>query len=60
MPRTKKIIDADAHVFEPSDIWLRYLDASLREVVARTPGLEKWQQHRQRWPEKSFSIGLYS
>ena len=37
MPRTEKIIDSDAHVFEPQDIWLRYLDASLREVVTSDP-----------------------
>ena len=39
MTRSQRIIDADAHVFEPQDIWLRYVDAPLREMVTRTPGL---------------------
>ncbi len=30
MPTTKKIINSDGHVFEPQDIWLRYLEAPSR------------------------------
>ena len=37
MSTTEKIIDSDAHVFEPHDIWLRYVDAPLREMVDPGP-----------------------
>ena len=60
VPRTERIIDSDAHVFEPQDIWLRYLDASLREVVTSIPGLENWQQHEATMARRVVSIGVHS
>jgi len=43
VPRTEAIIDADAHVFEPHDIWMRYLDAPLSGIglLASTDSLKK-------------------
>jgi len=43
VPTTKAIIDADAHVFEPHDIWLRYLDAPRRGIglLASADSLKK-------------------
>ena len=58
MPRTNKIVDADAHVFEPSDIWLRYLDASLREVVTTTPGVENGNSTGSDGPTSRFPLGF--
>ena len=30
-----RVVDADAHVIEPDDLWARYFDASLRERAPR-------------------------
>ncbi|HEX4987221.1 MAG TPA: hypothetical protein VFW91_00455, partial [Candidatus Binatia bacterium] len=58
MPRTERIIDSDAHVFEPQDIWLRYLDASLREVVTSIPGLENGNSTGNDGPASRFPLGF--
>jgi len=58
VPTTGAIIDADAHVFEPQDIWLRYLDAPLREIVARTPGLENGNSTGNDGPPSRFPLGF--
>ena len=58
MPRTEKIIDSDAHVFEPQDIWLRYLEAPLREVVTSIPGLENGNSTGNDGPASRFPLGF--
>ncbi|MBM2802318.1 MAG: Amidohydrolase [Deltaproteobacteria bacterium] len=58
MPTTKAIIDADAHVFEPDDIWLRYLAAPLGDIVARTPGLENGNSTGNDGPPSRFPLGF--
>ena len=58
MPRTERIIDSDAHVFEPQDIWLRYLDAPLREVVTSIPGLENGNSTGNDGPTSRFPLGF--
>jgi predicted TIM-barrel fold metal-dependent hydrolase len=58
VPGTQKIIDSDAHVFEPHDIWLRYVDASLRETVTRTPGLENGNSTGNDGPASRFPLGF--
>ncbi len=35
MKRGFRVIDADAHVIEPSDLWSRYIDAAYRERAPR-------------------------
>ena len=60
MPRAEKIIDADAHVFEPHDIWLRYLEPSLREVVISIPGLENGNSTGNDGPPSRFPFGIHS
>src|SRR5262245_6623990 len=58
VPRTKKVIDADAHVFEPQDIWLRYLEPSLREIVTSIPGLENGNSTGDDGPPSRFPLGF--
>ena len=58
MPTTNAVIDADAHVFEPHDIWLRYLDPPLREIAARTPGLENGNSTGNDGPPTRFPLGF--
>src|SRR5438309_8602207 len=58
MPRTEKIIDSDAHVFEPHDIWLRYLDPSLLDILSRTPGLENGNSTGNDGPISRFPLGF--
>ena len=58
MPRTEKIIDSDAHVFEPQDIWLRYLEAPLCEVVTNVPGLENGNSTGNDGPASRFPLGF--
>ena len=58
MSTTEKIIDSDAHVFEPHDIWLRYLDPSLRDIVFRTPGLENGNSTGNDGPISRFPLGF--
>ncbi len=53
----EKIIDSDAHVFEPQDIWLRYLDPSLREILSRT-GLENGNSTGNDGPLSRFPLGF--
>jgi len=35
MPRSAPIVDADAHVLEPPDLWLRYIDPAFRDRAIR-------------------------
>jgi uncharacterized protein len=58
VPRSEQVIDSDAHVFEPQDIWLRYLDAPLRDVVKRTPGLENGNSTGNDGPVSLFPLGF--
>jgi len=58
MSMTEKIIDSDAHVFEPHDIWLRYLDPSLRDILFRTPGLENGNSTGNDGPISRFPLGF--
>ena len=58
MPTIRKIFDSDGHVFEPQDIWLRYLDASLREVLTKTPGLENGNSTGNDGPPSLFPLGF--
>jgi hypothetical protein len=58
VPRSEQIIDSDGHVFEPHDIWLRYLDAPLRELVTRTPGLENGNSTGDDGPASLFPCGF--
>src|SRR5258708_17927801 len=58
MPKTEKIIDSDAHVFEPHDIWLRYLDPSLRDILFRPPGLENGNSTGNDGPTSHFPLGF--
>jgi hypothetical protein len=55
---TEKIIDSDAHVYEPHDIWLRYLDPSLRDILFRTPGLENGNSTGNDGPQSRFPLGF--
>jgi predicted TIM-barrel fold metal-dependent hydrolase len=56
--RSEQVIDADAHVVEPRDIWLRYLDEPLREIVKITPGLENGNSTGNDGPESLFPLGF--
>jgi predicted TIM-barrel fold metal-dependent hydrolase len=56
--RSQQVIDSDAHVVEPHDIWLRYLDKPLREIVQRTPGLENGNSTGNDGPESLFPLGF--
>jgi len=58
MPKTAKIIDSDAHVFEPHDIWLRYLAPSLLDILSRTPGLENGNSTGNDGPTSRFPLGF--
>jgi uncharacterized protein len=58
MSTTEKIIDSDAHVFEPHDIWLRYLDPSLRDILFRTPGLDNGNSTGNDGPISRFPLGF--
>src|ERR1043166_4366630 len=58
MPTTRKVIDSDGHVFEPQDIWLRYLDAHLREILLKTPGLENGNSTGNDGPPSLFPLGF--
>ena len=58
MPTAKKIIDSDGHVFEPQDIWLRYLEAPLREILSTTPGLENGNSTGNDGPPSLFPLGF--
>ena len=58
MTGSELVIDADAHVVEPRDIWLRYLDEPLRELVRRTPGLENGNSTGNDGPESLFPLGF--
>ena len=58
MTLTETIIDADAHVNEPKDIWLRYLAPALREIVAETPGLENGNSTGNDGPPSRFPLGF--
>ena len=58
MPNSAGVIDADAHVFEPDDIWLRYLEPPLREIAARTPGLENGNSTGNDGPPTKFPLGF--
>ena len=60
MSTTEKIIDSDAHVFEPHDIWLRYLDPSFRHILLRTPGLENGNSTGNDGPISRFPLGFIS
>ena len=59
MARSEQVIDADAHVVEPGDIWLRYLDESLRDLLSRTPGLENGNSTGNDGPESCFRWALF-
>ena len=58
MPTTKKVIDSHGHVFEPQDIWLRYLEAPLREILIKTPGLENGNSTGNDGPASLFPLGF--
>ncbi|HMF49541.1 MAG TPA: hypothetical protein VK603_12905, partial [Candidatus Saccharimonadales bacterium] len=58
MATTEKIFDSDAHVFEPQDIWLRYLDPSLLDILSRTPGLENGNSTGNDGPTSRFPLGF--
>ncbi len=58
MPTTKKVIDSDGHVFEPQDIWLRYLEAPLREILIKTPGFENGNSTGNDGPASLFPLGF--
>jgi len=58
VPTTKKVIDSDGHVFEPQDIWLRYLEAPLREILIKTPGLENGNSTGNDGPASLFPLGF--
>lgn len=58
MSGSEKVIDSDAHVFEPLDIWLRYLDPSLHDVVTSTPGLENGNSTGGDGPPSRFPLGF--
>jgi predicted TIM-barrel fold metal-dependent hydrolase len=58
MSTSENIIDADAHVFEPHDIWLRYLDPALLEILSRTPGLENGNSTGNDGPTSRFPLGF--
>jgi uncharacterized protein len=55
---SQQVIDADAHVVEPRDIWLRYLDEPLREIAKSTPGLEDGNSTGNDGPESLFPLGF--
>jgi hypothetical protein len=55
---SEQVIDADAHVVEPRDIWLRYLDAPLREIAGKTPGLENGNSTGNDGPPSLFPLGF--
>lgn len=56
--RSEQVIDADAHVVEPQDIWLRYLDEPLSDLVQKTPGLENGNSTGNDGPESRFPFGF--
>jgi predicted TIM-barrel fold metal-dependent hydrolase len=56
--RSETVIDADAHVVEPHDIWLRYLDEPLRDLVKSTSGLENGNSTGNDGPESLFPLGF--
>jgi predicted TIM-barrel fold metal-dependent hydrolase len=58
VPGSEPVIDADAHVVEPRDIWLRYLEEPLREMVQETPGLENGNSTGNDGPESLFPLGF--
>ena len=58
MAGSEPVIDADAHVVEPRDIWLRYLEEPLREMVQKTPGLENGNSTGNDGPESLFPLGF--
>jgi predicted TIM-barrel fold metal-dependent hydrolase len=58
VPPAKKIIDCDGHVFEPHDIWLRYLDGPLRDLLEKTPGLENGNSTGNDGPPSLFPFGF--
>lgn len=58
MSTIKKVIDADAHVFEPLDIWLRYLDTPLRELITKIPGFENGSSTGNDGPAQPFPLGF--
>ena len=58
MPRTEKIVDSDAHVFEPLDIWLRYLEAPLPLIMTSIPGLENGNSTGNDGPASRFPLGF--
>ena len=58
MTRSEQVIDVDAHVVEPRDIWLRYLDEPLRELVNTSPGLENGNSTGSDGPESLFPLGF--
>ena len=58
MTDSESVIDADAHVVEPRDIWLRYLDKPLQELAQRTPGLDNGNSTGNDGPESLFPLGF--
>jgi len=54
----KPVIDADAHVVEPHDIWLQYLDEPLRDLASKTPGLANGNSTGNDGPESLFPLGF--
>src|SRR6185436_5956784 len=56
--QSQQVIDADAHVVEPHDIWLRYLDEPLRDLVKKTPGLDNGNSTGNDGPESLFPLGF--
>ena len=46
------------HAVEPRDIWLRYLEEPLRELVQRTPGLENGNSTGNDGPDSLFPLGF--
>jgi hypothetical protein len=35
MPREYNVIDADGHILEPPDLWLKYIELKYRERAPR-------------------------
>lgn len=58
MAGSEQVIDADAHVVEPHDIWLRYLDQPLRALVRKTPGFENGNSTGDDGPQSLFPLGF--
>src|SRR4051794_3879853 len=68
MPRTYAVIDADAHVLEPVDLWLNYIDPKFKkqapQVLQDDAGKELFQleegnivQYGASFPSAFASVG---